>query len=281
MIKTLGLIAFDLDGTVLNDYKKIDDVTKNILKKCGKNGIYTIPATGRELSSIPPFIMNNLDLNYAITSNGAKIYNLTTNKTIYSNEMSYSLIHHLLNTFLPLGANATFDVNINGKNYIDLNDYKKLGRILHSSAMYSEFKNNTNIVSDLGAYIMERKQNVEKFQILLSDSFQKNDFIKILNDYPELKISSSSSFNIELNNATANKGEALTHLANHLDIPMSSVLSFGDGFNDWEMLLKSGYSCAMGNSPSEIKTLCNYVTKNNNNNGIAYALSLLIPNLLF
>jgi hydroxymethylpyrimidine pyrophosphatase-like HAD family hydrolase len=50
------------------------------------------------------------------------------------------------------------------------------------------------------------------------------------------------------------------------------VLAVGDAGNDIPMLKSAGFSVAMGNASDEVKSLCNAVTKNNNNDGIKYLI---------
>ena len=43
----IRLIAFDLDGTLLNQEKKVDPVTKDVLNRLAEQGVFLIPASGR------------------------------------------------------------------------------------------------------------------------------------------------------------------------------------------------------------------------------------------
>lgn len=49
----IRLIAFDLDGTLLNQEKKVDPVTKDALNRLAEQGVFLIPATGRTLRWMP------------------------------------------------------------------------------------------------------------------------------------------------------------------------------------------------------------------------------------
>ena len=41
------MIALDLDGTLLDDHKKIRPVTRQVLERAAEQGIEVVPATGR------------------------------------------------------------------------------------------------------------------------------------------------------------------------------------------------------------------------------------------
>lgn len=54
-----------------------------------------------------------------------------------------------------------------------------------------------------------------------------------------------------------------------------SIIKFGDGPNDIDMLQYVSCGVAMGNSRQEVKDAADYVTKGVSEDGIAYALSHL------
>jgi len=77
------MIVVDLDGTVLNENKKISDNTKNYLKKLKDKGYIIVIATGRIYASA----LNVTDYanfsNYIISDTGACIYNRLNSKAIF------------------------------------------------------------------------------------------------------------------------------------------------------------------------------------------------------
>lgn len=76
------LLVSDMDGTLLNDKRKISDDDKNAIKYFKENGgLFTI-ATGRMLESAGRFA-RELDLSLPIILyNGSKVYDYTSEKVI-------------------------------------------------------------------------------------------------------------------------------------------------------------------------------------------------------
>ena len=91
-----------------------------------------------------------------------------------------------------------------------------------------------------------------------------------------IALTSSQTYNIELNAAAASKGNALTILCRHLNIDIQKTMAFGDGGNDISMLLAAGYAVAMANGTDEIKAVADYVTQSNDEDGVARAIEKLI-----
>ena len=65
-------------------------------------------------------------------------------------------------------------------------------------------------------------------------------------------------------------------LADLLGIPHDQTMACGDSFNDEAMLRNAGFSVAMGNADPEIKKICDFVTKTNDEDGVAYAIETFV-----
>ncbi len=50
------------------------------------------------------------------------------------------------------------------------------------------------------------------------------------------------------------------------------VMAIGDNLNDESMIRMAGVGVAMENAAPEIKKIANFITKSNNDNGVAYAI---------
>ena len=77
------LVAIDLDGTMLNSYGIVTENTKNVIKKVIEQGTEVIIASGRPIDSIKTIAKEIGSNNYFIAGNGALIYDIKNEKTIY------------------------------------------------------------------------------------------------------------------------------------------------------------------------------------------------------
>lgn len=68
------------------------------------------------------------------------------------------------------------------------------------------------------------------------------------------------------------KYSAIEKILNKDGLQIDYVLAFGDDENDIELIQKSGIGIAMGNALSDVKKVANFITKSNNDNGVAYVL---------
>jgi len=97
--KNIKLAAIDLDGTLLNDSKKLCRDAEDAIRQAHSRGIYIVPITGRPYLGVPDFIKALPEIEYLITSNGAQIIEKATENSIYffaiSNEKSKRIMEVL------------------------------------------------------------------------------------------------------------------------------------------------------------------------------------------
>ena len=61
-------------------------------------------------------------------------------------------------------------------------------------------------------------------------------------------------------------------IVKNIDIKKEEVIAIGDNINDYKMIQNAGLGIAMGESMPKIKEIADYVTEDNNNEGVANAL---------
>ena len=72
-----------------------------------------------------------------------------------------------------------------------------------------------------------------------------------------------------------NKGTGLEELSSILGIGVESIMVIGDDLNDTEMFRRAGFSVAMGNARPEVKAMADWVTLDNESDGVAHAIEKL------
>lgn len=71
---------------------------------------------------------------------------------------------------------------------------------------------------------------------------------------------------------TVSKGNAIRHLAEKLGLDMSQTMAIGDAENDRAMLEVVANPVVMENGVPELKKIAKYITKSNNDSGVAHAI---------
>ena len=83
----IRLIAFDLDGTLLNSSKVISPHTRSVLERAAAKGAILVPATGRLQNNVPEEVLSLPSVRYVIAINGAAVYDLDEKKFLYRAEL--------------------------------------------------------------------------------------------------------------------------------------------------------------------------------------------------
>lgn len=273
-MKRIKLVALDLDGTLLNSDKKITDESRKVLYRAAEQGIEIVPCTGRFFGGMPENVRKFPFLHYAITVNGASVYDVLEKKELYSACIPWEKAVEVIEFIETLPCPLVYDAYIGNWGWMNRHMHENVdpfGPDAHYLKMLKTFRTPVENLSD---FIREEKREVQKLQIYMLPSeveAHKAEFMQMIAEKFEwLAVTSSVSNNIEMNFRDANKGDALMALAKHLGIPREQVAAFGDGCNDLTMIMAAGFGVSMENGVPELRQMAEYVTRNNDNEGIAF-----------
>ncbi len=271
----IKMIAFDLDGTVFDDQKKILPKTKAALEKAAADGIEIVPATGRPLCGVSEQIWQLRGVRYLLTSNGAGIYRADTEECIYENNMKLEEFLPLLARLEPLEVMG--DVFVRGKGFMSRKKRRLIDRLDTTGEMKDYIRNSRTCVDNLTEFLRQDGADIQKITINfvgrageVSDNRKKVQ--EILRDFPEFTAVSGGMNNIEVTDKSATKGSGILKLGELLGIRREEILAFGDSGNDATMLQMAGIGVAMENAEPPVKAIADFVTRSNTEEGIAYAL---------
>lgn len=90
-----------------------------------------------------------------------------------------------------------------------------------------------------------------------------------------LSVYRSKDTYLEIMDGAVSKSGAVRYLCKLYGIPPQATVSFGDNFNDIDMLLATGACFAMGNAPLEVKRQAQNVTEDNDHEGVLAGLKQL------
>jgi Cof subfamily protein (haloacid dehalogenase superfamily) len=129
-----------------------------------------------------------------------------------------------------------------------------------------------SVVGDFEKLLNQKDIEVYKFLAFSSDNAKLKRAFQHLQAVDALAVSSSADNNLEITNSEAQKGVALKRFAELKGIPLENTMAIGDNYNDVSMLEIAGFPVAMGNAVDEIKEMAAFVTKGNDESGVAFAI---------
>ncbi len=266
----IRLIAFDLDGTLLNQQKKLSARNREALVSCIQQGISVVPATGRPASGIPDFIRQIPGVRYGILTNGARVADLADG-TIISEQLIHWKQACKVMEFLSQYPVA-YDPYIGSRGKMEARFRNHLDRYGLPKVMQELVLSTRDQVEDELAYVQQEKLPVEKINVFISDAALRMELWEKLGQFEDLIVTSSLEYNLEINSAFATKGEGLKKLAEHLGISTRQTMAFGDGSNDLSMIQEAGIGVVMANGMDLLKKEADYITLSNEEDGVAAAI---------
>ncbi len=265
------LIAFDLDGTLLDDEKRIPPENLRALEAAAARGWVPVPATGRIVRGIPEPVKRLPGLRYFIVSNGAGVYDAAEDRLLYRGDVPLELAlrcYEYMDT-LPV----IYDCYQNESGWMTRSMYEACAPYFPTEPHMLEIVKRLRVpVDDLKETLRQRGEPLQKLQMFFKPEDldeRERQLRRIPELFPELVATTSVSNNIEINSVNAGKDKALLALAEHLGIRREDTVAFGDGTNDLAMLRAAGLGVAMANADPKVKAAADEITGSNNDAGVA------------
>ena len=278
----IRIIALDLDGTLLDSEKRLSEANRDALARAAEKGVLIVPTTGRFFGMMPSAVRDLPFVRYAITINGAQVYDRETDTAIVRDEIPLDM---------ALGVMEVLD------RYDVIYDcYRQnwgwmTAALQDKAADYATNEHYLKMVREFRKPVPELKQHlretaadgdVQKIMLFsrLQVSGSKFQVSGVLGDvkgeieakFPEIKVTASTWNNLELNIKTAHKGNALKRFAEHLGFTLENCMAFGDGMNDFTMVEAAGLGIAMANAEPEVKRVAKWIAPSNDEDGVAAGL---------
>ena len=274
MRKEVKLIALDLDGTLLTKQKTITEHTKQVLAQAMKQGVIVMPATGRGVKAIPEEVSQIEGISYALTVNGAAIVDYKTGQVIYSDYLDAKTALKALDYGFTFDALP--DVYIDGVAYSEKERFDQVERYMESAFQKEMILKSRIPVDNVREFVKTHPEKIEKVNIIFRNMEDRRIAYEHWEQDEELTATCSMDNNIELNKKNVSKGKALIAFAKTIGIESEEIMVCGDSNNDLEMIQMAGLGVAMGNAIEEVKNVADFITKTNEEDGVAYAIEQFV-----
>ena len=264
------LIALDMDGTLLREDKTISSITQEEKQKAKEKGVKIVLASGRPVEGIQRYL-EQLNLisgeDFVVSYNGAIVQNTKTKEIVSRTVLKGTDLHELYALSQELGVN--------------IHAFSQEGCITPKLTKYSILEGEINGIPVVVKNYDEIKDSEEIIKIMMVE--EPEILQEAINNLPEYlyekyTIVRSAPFFLEFLNKEVNKGVGVEALANSLGIKREEVICMGDAGNDEHMIRYAGLGVAMGNAFEEIKAVADFVTKSNNEDGVAYVIDQFVLN---
>lgn len=274
----IKLVAIDLDGTLLDSNKLLSKENKAAIKEAKAAGVQVVLCTGRPLRSMK-HLLEEADLmdeeDIVITYNGGLIQKAKTGEII--NEITFNRDECL--DVYQLGQQLNLPVNFIDLDYVYEPAYPTGAESIYMNASREIPKENALEFVDIDIDHLPNPFKINK--IVMSRPTEELDAMipAIPDSYHEkYNIYKSQPFILEVLPDHVDKGYSMRIIGDMLGLKEEQIMGIGDQENDLSLVVNAGLGVAMENAIDQVKEAADYITKSNDDNGVAYAIRKFVLN---
>lgn len=270
----LRLIALDLDDTTLDAAGELAPRTRAALEAAAATGLDLVVATGRAYTAIPPEVLALPRLRYAITTNGASVYELAGKRLLRTRRLPSHYVEQLL-AWLP-EEDLALDIFLDGSPHAEAKLCERPGDFGIAPVRTGYFQHTRTLHFDLRSFIRKNLDALDGLALWCRNPEIAEDLHRrVQAQMPELYLALAPTGLLEIAHPEAGKGSGLRFLAEHLNISQAQILALGNGNNDVDMLSWAGLSIAVANATPACQAAADYITSSNADFGVARVLEAI------
>jgi Cof subfamily protein (haloacid dehalogenase superfamily) len=256
----IKFIAADMDGTLLNEQGELDPEFFEIYQRIIEQNIIFAAASGRQYYSLIETFSAIKEEMIFIAENGTLV--MHQGKELYSCTIDKTAIDEII--VEARGINGAHIVLCGKKSaYIETVSEQAIKEI-------KKYYHHCESVDDL----LKAEDEFIKVAICHFSGSESEVYPVINSKFGDShKVVVSAKIWLDIMNLKASKGAAIEYLQSKMGFSFEETMSFGDYFNDIEMLQASYYSYAMENAHEGVKRYARYQAPSNHNSGVLQVIN--------
>lgn len=267
-----NLIAFDMDGTLLNSKKKISEDSITAIKKAVSFSKNVVLSTGRSVAELKEYQSELKEIRFGILESGALIYDFKLQEVLSHKTLPTESVIKIKDVVVQ--GNLMVIAMISGQIYLQKSHLVHIKK--YNMEVYKGlYERSAILVDDISALFEKEKENFEKINIYHFNLGEREEnFRKLLHE--NITIIKAENTGLEITAKNVEKGLGLEYICNYLNLPISESIAVGDADNDESIIRKAGLGIAMGNANKNIERLADVSVSDNDNGGCAQAIYMYL-----
>lgn len=260
----IKLIVSDMDGTLLNDEKKIAPGFYDLLPRLKERGIRFVVASGRQYPSLKQDFAEHIQDVTVIAENGAFV--VDKGRELYFRGMDQEQLAHCLDAVATM---PEVEPLLCAK-YCAYTSDRELYELLAAPKFHYEMR----LVDSLYGIT----EGVTKVSLIARSGMGAEacheKLAPMLPEEVTLVVSGEGCLDTGLKGV--HKGAAVAQLQKMWHITPEETVVFGDQFNDVEMFDQAAYSYAMENAVPQVRQKARFVAGSNNDGAVVKVIRELL-----
>ncbi|MBR5122393.1 MAG: HAD family phosphatase [Anaerotignum sp.] len=252
----IKLIVSDMDGTLVNDEKKIDESIYDVLPKLKEMGTRFVVASGRQYPSLCNDFKEHTKDVVICSENGAFI--VDDGKELYARCMTKEQVKMSLDAaFAVEGMEPVVCAKyVTYTRSREMADFLASPKFNYKMALVDDLYNIDDDIIKVSMMVLNGEDTVAMFRKVRA----------VLDESMNLVTSGEGCMDSGIYGV--NKGAAVEALQEMWGITPEETMVFGDQYNDVEMFDKAHYSFAMAGAMEGVKKKARFVTGSNNEGSV-------------
>ena len=262
------LLALDMDGTLLNSQKQITQPTADAINRLIERGVHVVFASGRNVPEMSDIHRVLNKIRYGVLISGGLVFDFAEDKMLAVHPVPFNDIIKIID--VGIEERAMIHLHTIRDSIVCAKDISHMADF-HMGIYQSMFERICKTIDDPKQYVIEHADEIIKVNLYHRSVESRQRSLDRIKNLPLEPVFAEGS-SLESTPRGISKASGLIELCKALDIDIKETVAIGDAPNDREMLLTAGLGIAMGNAEDEIKALADFVTLDNDHDGIAHAI---------
>nr|WP_306296223.1 Cof-type HAD-IIB family hydrolase [Bacillus amyloliquefaciens] len=263
------MLALNIDGALLRSNGKLHQTTKDAIEYVKKKGIYVTLVTNRHFRSAQK-VAKILKLNAKLITHSGAYISEKIDEPFFEKKISedhtfnivqvlesYQCNIRLLHEKYSIGNKKKVSSNLVGKTMIHPSD----------PIFYP-----VQFVESLSDLLLDEPVSAPVIEVHAEDGLQADITDTIMKAFPAVDVIRVNGEKLNIVPKGVSKESGLSMVAADLGLSMEEVVAIGHQEDDLPMIELAGLGVAMGNASNELKRKADWVTRSNDEQGVAYMI---------
>jgi Cof subfamily protein (haloacid dehalogenase superfamily) len=262
------MLALNIDGTLLDGSGKLHKSTKEAIQYVQQKGVYVTLVTSRNFASAKK-VAKALKLKGLFVSHQGAYVADSGDKPAFvkriNEDLAYEIVRFLES--FPCQIRLVHE-KFSLANKLQLNN-NLLAKAIFTSGdpiVYSH-----QFTADLSESLADTPVAPPKIEVYFETEQDFHDARLALETmFTEVELVCGAPLRMDIVPAGVSKLLGLLYICDHLGISSKEIVAIGDGMDDIPFIEAAGLGVAMGNAPYEVKRAADWVTRTDQEHGVAY-----------
>jgi len=262
------LLALNIDGTLIRSNGRLQSSTKEAIEFVQNKDVYVTLVTNRHFQSAKK-LAKALKIQSLLITHSGSFISSTLDDPIFVKRIPEERTFNIVQVL----ENFSCNIRIIHERF-SIGNRKKI-----SSNLISKASLNTadplfypiQFVEYLGETLRDEPVAAPKMDVFFDDLKERKRVEETIRDaFPEVDVILVNQGKLEIVPKGISKATSLQVLGNYLNIKPEEMVVIGSQMDDIDMIVEAGLGVAMGNSDFEVKRSADWITRSNEEDGVAY-----------